>query len=54
MAWPRLFCASAQPRPPRVGALLKRLSEGGHGLLKARCPALPLAQGRKSGTKRHM
>ncbi len=32
----------------------KRFGEGGHGLLKARCPALPLAQGRKGDAKRHM
>ena len=27
-----------------AGALLERFGEGGHGLQKARCPALPLAQ----------
>ena len=40
-------------RPSRGGhplacALLERLGEGGHGLLKALCPALPLTQVQKS------
>ena len=39
-------------RPSRGGhplacALLERLGEGGHGLLKALCPALPLTQVQK-------
>ena len=32
---------------PLAGPLLERIGEGGHSLLKARCPALPLSQGRK-------
>ena len=32
---------------PLAGNLLKRFGEGGHGLLKSLCPALPRTQGRK-------
>ena len=52
MAWSRLFCVSAQSRGyPRTSALLERFGEGGHGLLKARWPALPRAQGHKGSAE---
>ena len=36
---------------PRTSALLERFGEGGHGLLKARWPALPRAQGHKGSAE---
>ena len=52
----------AQPRGTRSRVIslsartLPRLvkAAGNHGLLKAFCPALPLAQGRKGGAERYL
>ena len=51
-AAPRLLCVmSKSPGHALAGPLLERLVEGGHGLLKALCPRLPLAQGLKSNAE---
>ena len=48
-----LDCVAAQfEGHPLESAILERLGEDGHGLLKVFCSGLPLAQGRKGGAER--